>query len=430
MSVRIDCPKCNAVIAWNGTDDIVFCRLCGTRYKMHPRRSSNTQPAFMPPVGRGEVDILTVPNESTIRNRPLLKTYIPNNWRYQCTLAGDRFDVVSNPFVVSVAFLAPDNSAKIVFTGECFYKHFNATPQTAAFQNRLDDLTVSRTPSFLRLKSYMPANAYCDALAGSCGLNGLSVVNTRQPDSTELTKQQNAVQSFLSKGFLNASADWAGKTYSGTAPNGQRMKVYAETRVIQMMKVSQVPTLQMPPLGGMGALFGARMTPQMVAQQRQDIFWDTQYEFTLLAAEAVFDRAYAELQRIMQTLDYLPEMAQARADAMALANNAMMNIAAARSDSMNRMSQTIAETNAYTSNIQHQMIANNAASHDRVANLNSEMIRGVNTYHAHGGVVEASTMYDHVYQNTQNPNLFAAQQGDSFEFGVDFEELPRTNGNY
>ena len=79
----------------------------------------------MPPVGRGQVDWLTVPNESTIRNRPLMKCYLPLNWQYQCSLAGDRFDLVSNPFVISLSLLAPDRSAKIVFTGESFYKHID-----------------------------------------------------------------------------------------------------------------------------------------------------------------------------------------------------------------------------------------------------------------------------------------------------------------
>ncbi len=74
--------------------------------------------------------------------------------------------------------------------------------------------------------------------------------------------------------------------------------------------------------------------------------------------------------------------------------------------------------------------ADNAASHNRVANLNSEMIRGVNTYYGSDGVVEASTMYDHVYQYNQNPDIYAAQVGHYFTPGVDFTELKKTNGDY
>lgn len=421
MPKRINCPKCGAVFIWNESDETAGCLVCGTRYKMHPRER-NSDSAFMPPVGRGKIDVLTVPNESVIANRPILKTYIPKDWRYAVSLAGDRFDLVSNPFVVSLQFLAPDNSAKIVFTGECFYKHINPTPQTAAMQGRLDDMTVSRSPSFLRLRSFVNAGTYCDLLAQSCGLGGLSITKESTPDSAEQAQQQKAVQSFLSKGFLSAQADWAGKTYSGCTPDGAQMKVYAETRIIQMMKISNVQSIQLSRVPGM---FGMRTMPQMVSHQQQDIFWDTQYEFTLLAAEPAFEHAYSELRRIMQTLDYLPAMAQARADSLLIAANAMGNIAMNQAASWDRRSRIIADTNAYTSNIQQQIIADNAASHDRVSAMNSEMIREVNSYNANGGVVEASTRFDHVYQNTRNPEVFAAQIGDSFEFGVDFEELPR-----
>ena len=77
-----------------------------------------------------------------------------------------------------------------------------------------------------------------------------------------------------------------------------------------------------------------------------------------------------------------------------------------------------------------EMMADNAASHNRVANLNSEMIRGVNTYYGSDRVVEASTMYDHVYQHNQNPDIYAAQVGHYFTPGVDFTELKKTNGDY
>ncbi len=426
--IQIKCPKCGSVFVWNGADAVAVCGTCGTNYGMTPRK--NTAPVLMPPVGRGAVDYLTVPGDQIINNRPLLKTYIPKNWNYQCGLLNDRFDLVTNPFVFSVNFAAPDRSAEIVFTAESFYKHFDLTPQTAQFQNRLEDLTVTRTPTFFRLKSYMTSDSYCDALARSCGLSQISVVDTKQADSEELSKQQRIIQNFLSNGYQDAAAGWSGKTYRGISANGQRMMVYAETRVIQLLKTSVVPTMQMSPYG-MGGMFGGmRMMPQMINQERQDIFWDTQYEFVLLATEEAYQRSYAELERIMKTLDYLPGIEDARRDAMQLANNTLMNIANTRADSFARQQQIISNTNAYTSNIHHQMMADNAASHDRSANLNSEMIRGVNTYYANGGIAEASTMYDHVYQNTRDPDIFAAQQGDAFEFGVDFVELRKTNGNY
>lgn len=425
MSNQLICPKCRTPVYFRAGDAFVACPRCGAAFRLHPR--SDARPVLMPPVGRGEEDWLTVPTDTVIANRPLLQCYIPKGWQYQCGLVGDRFDLVGNPFVMSVTFAAPDNSAQIVFVGESFYRHIDYTPQTAMLQNRLDDLTVSRTPSFFRLKTLMQAGGYCDAIAQSFGLQALSVTDEKKPDDAELRLQSETVQDYLQHGFLNAAADWAGKTYQGRSQYGQTLKIYAETRVIQLMKLSTVPTMQMMPAGGM---FGMRMMPQMVNQQRQDVFWDTPYEFSLLATEEAFDAAFAELQRIRQSVKLLPGMEQARAAALSLANNTVMNIAQAQSASFDRRSRIIADTNAYTSDIQHQIISDNAASHNRTANRYSEMLRDVNTYYGSDGVVEASTRFDHVYQNTQYPDLYAAQEGDALQFGVDFEELEQTDGDY
>lgn len=423
MSKQFQCPKCRQLLMWNETDDIIQCPRCAARYKMHPRSHS----VLMPPVGRGQVDLLTVPNESVIGGLPLIKTYIPQNWQYRCSLAGDRFDLVSNPFVMSVTFMSPDRSAKIVFTDESFYKHIEFTPQTAMLQSRLDDMTVSRSPSFFRLRSCVNADTYCDMLAQSCGLERLSVTQQKTLNDNELQKQNALTQKFLANGFINASAEIAGRSYSGYSPNGKNLRIYAETCLIRLAKMSNVSSVQMQP---MPSVFGMRMMPQMVNRQIQEFFWDTQYEFTLLATPNKFDSAYAELQRIMHSLEHLQGMAQARANAMSLANNVQMNIAQNQSASLDRQSKIIADTNAYTSNIQQQIISNNAASHNKTANLYSEMINEVNTYHSTNGVVAASTQFDHVYQNTQYPDLYAAQRGNAFELGIDFEELDKTDGNY
>ena len=425
MSKIIKCPKCHADFKWDSTAEIVECPQCKTRYRLHAKKP--VQPVLMPPVGRGAVDYITVPNESVIRNRPLLKCYIPKGWHYQCALVGDRFDMIGNPFVVSVSFLAPDDSAKIVFTGESFYKHVDLTPQTYNLQNRLDDFTVSRSPSFFRLKTAMSSEEYCDALAESCGLDRLTLIHEKEPDEEETTNQRQAVQRFLSQGFVDANVGWSARTYRGSSGNGQQFRVYSETRVIQLMKISVVQTLQLTRMPGM---FGMRTVPQMVNQQRQDIFWETPYEFTLLAVDGAFERSLEELEKMKKTIDYLPGMEQARADAMALVNNAQMSMAQTQAQSFENQQRIIADKNAHIDNIQQQMIAGNAATHNKVSNMQSEMINEVNVYKGSEGFVQASTSFDHVYQNRQYPDVYAAQVGSGYDFGVDFEELEKSDGDY
>ena len=287
MKRKIECPKCHFSFTWNDEETIVECRQCGTIYRLKP--ANNVPPVLMPGTGRGVVDYLTAPGDRVIANRPILKTYIPKGWEYSCGVLKDRYDLVSNPFVFSICFLSPDHNAKIVFNGESFYKHIDNTPQMSMIQGRLDDLTVSRSPSFRRLRSCMTADEYCDSLVIESGLSRLSLIGESQPDEAEKSVQEKAVKSFILNGFMNGSADWAGRTYSGITQRGIQMKAYAEARVIQLMKLSNVQTMQMMPMGGM---FGMRMMPQMVSQQINEVFWETQYDFMIIAAPSAYDNAY------------------------------------------------------------------------------------------------------------------------------------------
>lgn len=424
MSVRIICPKCNAVINWNGSDKVALCRLCGTKYSMHPKQSRPE--VLMPPVGRGQTDLLTIPNSNEVRGRAILRSYIPKNWKYISGSSPDRYDAVSNPLVPAVAYNSPDGEITVIYKGEAFYKHIDYTPQTAYLQNRLDDILVNRNnPTFLRFRSYVPAANYCDAVVQELKLRTLSVVKEEHADNTEKQRQREILESFRQKGFTDGSAEWIRRTYSGINDRGRKMLVTVETRIISLLRNSVV---QVPQFGG---FFGMGMMPTMTAQQHVERFWDSHYEMVLITPEERYQEGYAEFERINNSIRILPAMGQIRSEILAVVNNSLNQMAVDNMNSMNRRSQIIADTNAYTSNIQHQMISDNAASHNRVANLQSEAIRGVNTYYTNDNrVVEASTAYDHVYQNTQYPNVFAAQEGHSLEFGVDFEELNQTNGDY
>jgi hypothetical protein len=153
-------------------------------------------------------------------------------------------------------------------------------------------------------------------------------------------------------------------------------------------------------------------------------------------------------RRIRDTIEVLPLMEQeiarlreqlmmqvyrddaALSDVMAQANREQMA-------SWDRRQQIVRDASDYGSSVMHQMQQSNAATMDRVNNLRSESIRGGNTYYTQSpgygvpDVVEADVGWDHVYQNTQRPDVFAASTGAApLEFGVDFEELKQTGGDY
>ena len=430
MSVRIVCPKCSAVIMWNERDEITACRLCGAKYKMHPRdrsapNSAESREMFMPPVGRGQTDILTIPSSTEVRGAPVLKSYIPKNWKYLPGTSPDRCDAVSNPIVPSVVYSSPNEEIYVLYKGEAIYKHIDLTPATMQLQNKLDDILINRrNPSFLRMRSYMNCAGYCDSMVQTLPLRNTSLIKEEHASSEEKQRQRTILEDFRRKGFSDGSTEWLRRTYKGTDNTGKSMIAVAETRIVSLIKNT---VMQIPQFGGffpMGMMAG-------MPQQTTERYWDSQYEMLLITPENRYNEALAEFEKINNSIRILPEFNRVRAEIMAVINNSVSQMAMDNMNSMNRRSQIIADTNAYTSNIQHQMISDNAASHNRVANLHSEAIRGVNTYYTNDNrVAEASTAYDHVYQSTQNPNIFAAQQGNSLEFGVDFEELTRTNGDY
>ena len=169
-------------------------------------------------------------------------------------------------------------------------------------------------------------------------------------------------------------------------------------------------------------------------------YWETQYEFLFVSDAGKYEALFPTAQKVNESIQYTDALEQIRQSLLqylqALKNQTAMAIHQQEMASWDRRQQIISDTHHYTMNVMHQMNANTAATHQRVANLHSESIRGVNTYYtAQSGsgvpdVVEADVRWDHVYQNTVDPSLFAASESYWLEPGVDFEPLIRTNGQY
>ena len=420
MSRKLQCPKCQFLILWDEKNSYIKCCNCGAEFKL---RTKSKTPVLMPSTGRGTVDLLTVPNESVICGLPLIKTYIPEKWKYQCGLAGDRFDLAGNPFVVSVIFSAPDNSAEVIFTDECFYKNIEPSPRAYSLQGQLETPANSMSPSFRRLRGIMSADELCDDIAIKTGVNRLSVIKSNDYIDDELTgKLRNIARNYLSMGYVDVSVDIKEKQYKGRFDNGSQASLLCRTAVISMGRITQRSTIQMMPTP---SYFGMTMRPQNVIQTVKEIFWYTPFEFTLLSTAQSFDSSLKEFNKIFKSLEHHEDIEKARNNAMMLANNAQMGMAQASAASFDRQQRIVNETIAHTSNVQQQIIAENSRSHDKISDMNSEMINEQNSFIGSEGTVMASTKYDHVYQNTNDPDIYLVEEGNSFEPGIEFEELKR-----
>ncbi|MCR5235441.1 MAG: hypothetical protein K6E53_16285 [Lachnospiraceae bacterium] len=444
---QILCPRCGATVHWDGYSKIVKCEYCETEYSMHPRDNVRGMQQGMPEYGDGTVVPMTIYGDTMIRDRMFMKAYVPSGWRIT-TGTIERFDMIGTPFVPSFRLDSPDGKTFILFRGACKYKHIEPGIMTQQLQDKLDFGPHNPiSPSYYRLKTYMNAQEYCDHMATTdSGLTGVSLAGEKQADGAELDRQQKISAANRQAGFADVRPEWLRRIYNGRTVSGENMRVVIETRIVLNSRnpLGQVgESLKERAASSSGGFFGNLMgrVAGAVANSMDFRVWEVQYELVMVTPAACYEDMLKEFEKVDETTDYLPEIQAIVAEMNAfienekmrvagVVNNAQMQMAADRAASWDRRRAIIQDKNNYTSNVMHQMMADNAASHNRVANLNSEMIRGVNTYYGSDGVVEASTMYDHVYQHNQNPDIYAAQVGHYFTPGVDFTELKKTNGDY
>ena len=423
--VRLNCQACGAALHWDGAGEIVKCSYCGTEYLIHPRSKRFGGKAEDVYTGRGEVQGIPIVPGNDCSGLCPVESFAPKGWRICARQASDEFygDHVGNPFVAEAEYNAPDSGATVLFRGANLYT----------------DRKLSRVPllkgidvlgSYMRVGTPFTAEQYCDYLlqrdVGAASAKKLRVI---QADEAELARQKTIYDNYASQGFTSVASDFKRVIYEIADRAGKRRTVSVETRVNDVHRGGQ-------PMGG-GGIFGQLMG-QMFAPDEH--YWETQYEFIFVCDAPQFDALFPTAQKINESIQTTDDLERIRQSLMQyiqnLKNQTAMAVHQQEMASWDRQQQIVNDTHNYTMNVMHEMNANTAATHQRVANLHSEAIRGVNTYYTArpgGGVpdvVEADVRWDRVYQNTADPELFAASGSYWLEPGVDFEELKRTNGSY
>ena len=449
------CQQCHAALNWDGQSEIVRCEFCGTRYRMHPRQRQGGSGVR---VGTGEVSEIQT-SQGRYAGHALVRSFIPKGWSVQTNAPEQEMNVLC-PLTIRVEYAAPGGDAVITFTGTRAFRHLEPTPQTVQQQGQLI------LPDRIIGLAYRDAGAVCDGvLQGNPAITDVRVRREEtQPDAWAGAHMQKNLQEFARAGMLNPGGTWVRKTAAVRDSNANAWDKQLEVMVLyaylpvsqgeqmawQMVQQSRA-RLMGTMMGMRGGLLGglmAGMGQQQVQAPQPKLQWAVQYMVETSVRSGSAEPAMEYAQKIRDTIEILPRMAQEIArlrEQMMLQvyqENAAMSDAMARMNrdqmaSWDRKQQIIQGASDYGSNVMHQMQQSNAATMDRVNNLRSESIRGVNTYYTQQpgfgvpDVVEANVGWDHVYQNTQHPDVFAASTGAApLEFGVDFEELKQTNGDY
>ena len=421
--VSLKCTQCGAALHWDGRGDVVTCEYCGAEYLMHPQGEQFRRGNENPYRGKGRVQGIPILPGGDWSGLCPIESYVPENWTIQARQAPDDFygDHANNPYVVQADYESPKHDAHILFRGTNLYT----------------DRKLSRVPllkgidvlgSYLRVASPFSAEQYCDYLVQRdlCPA-AVQRLRVEQADRAELERQQSIRQAYQSQGFQQVNSEWKRVIYAIQDSSGKQKIVSAETRLNDVRR-------------GMaqgGGLFGRYLGQMLSADEH---YWETQYEFLVIADREIYESILPTAQKINESIQTTRDLEQIRQYLLqylqGLKNQTAMAMHQQEMASWDRKQGIINDTQQYTMNVMHEMNANTAATHQRVANLHSESIRGVNTYYTarqdYGvpEVVEAGVNWDHVYQNTNQPDIFAAAENVWLQPGVDYEELRRTNGGY
>ena len=422
--ISLKCQQCGAALHWDGRGKVVRCSYCGAEYLMHPREEKFRK-QINPYKGTGDIQGIPIIQGNDCSRLCPIQSYAPKGWDVCCRQAPDDYygDQMGNPFVVEAEYRSPDRSLFILYRGPNLYT----------------DRKLSRIPlmkqidvlgSYLRIGTPFGAEQYCDYLVQR-DIQPLSgqKIRVEEADAAELDRQRTIYDKYANLGFQQITSEWKRVLYSVMDQTQRRKTVAVETRVNDGHKGQQL-------MSG-GGFFG-QLIGQMFSNDEH--YWETQYEFIVVADEGKYESAFPVIQKINESIREAPDLDRIRQYMIQylqnLRNQSAMAIHQQEMASWNRRQQILQDTHNYTTGVMREMNANTAATHDRVANMHSEMIREVNTYHTASpgygrpDVVEADIRWDHVYQNTNNPDQYVATENIWLDPGVDFEELKRTKGDY
>ena len=448
----LTCTHCCAQMHWNGTDKIIKCEFCGTEYTMHPKeapdsrntvgrtisgesaaqksRSDNDGKRIVD-VGRGRIDYVIIKDEKS--SGPHFSLFIPKGWHVKIDLLvnAKRINVMS-PAPVSVVLEAPEGDALISINSDYAYQHMKESymNQHMQFQSNISDYRVHA--SYMNAARYLEFLMSCDQNIQRYELLSSASQPASQPDAA-FAKRQKEIMVRYHKTFRYADTNWARNSYRVLNVNGNE---YFRTMEVIVNRVSNGP-LDEDTSPGFGQWFLQNLT-----RMQNPILWETHRQVVLTASRERYSEALEYYKQVRDTFNETPQyrafeqflqkfIMQSMAQTQQHIANVQAQMAQDNLNHINRCSDIIRGTNEYTTNVMHQMQSDTSASMDRVRNLQSESIRGVNTYYTNDGRVgEASINWDHVYQSNVNPDSFLFTRDTTFEPGVDFDELNRTNGDY
>lgn len=450
---RLTCKNCRAAMLWDGVSEEIRCASCGTRFRVRPR----TQAQSGITVDRGEVSPIRT-TQGSFAGAALCACYVPQGWKVETNAPEEQANVLV-PLTMQVTMQEPAGKCFLTYGGTQVYQHLDPTPQNAPLQGQ-----IQHPGGYLGL-CYRDALSFCDgAIQANPYIHDVQRVSqAQQPDDFVLPLLQKAVRDATAGGLVECDANWARCVYTCRDSEGRKWVKQLEAMVslgwiplspqeqmmAQMLQQSQAQTAGR--LAMLQARYGGAynaMTLPMAQMPQPKLRWCLHFLIETSAEADCFQQAQALHDRVRASWKTLPALEQQSAqlgqqlqmramqeDQMLAGALGQMN--QAQMASWDRKQGIVNDLTAHSSSVMEQIWQSNDETMQHARNRQSEMLKEVNVYQAKPAFgddparVEADIGWDHIYQNTKDPEVFAASVGAAPpDLGVDFEELQKLDGNY
>ena len=469
---KLQCSNCTAPIEWDGQSEMVICPYCGTKYRMQRASATrNAAPEVLHDcVGRGKVALIPSMLANT-GNACFVSTYVPEGWVIRCGGSPQGYgDPARDGAHITTTIGHPQERAFFIARSGQTVRHVEPSIMNRTGARYLNTAGVMYGTGGGLEGTCRSAAEYEDEMVLEV-LKGASLKLLREEDADESEKKlaEQIISGFSMQGYT-ATVDWKRRYYLVTLPDGKKVNAAAETRIVAYEQGNAGGGMfggfqGMLQNGGMfgglqGMIQNGMKRMQSAFRQR---FWEVQYELLFLANADYAREAWPEFVKVRSSFQYLPAFEQYKAGERQVVMQCINQMAADRAASeqckagimmdaqnhihntMSSMQQSASATNDRVAGMWSDAMRTSGSfgggygqggygsvsSQDAVTNRYSEMIKETNTYYGNdGNVYEASTEFDNIYQGNRDQDSFVGTSDTTWDPGVDFDELKRTDGKY
>ena len=413
---QLICSKCHNAILFNDSLEIVQCNVCGTRFRVKVKGTDGSQQS------KGDCVQQVKAADGRYAGLPVVQAYVPKDWVCQAQVKGVETNIF-NPLLLSLVF----------------------TNNKGEFINYIPELVYNNDPNMIQpcvthpsLMVSMRYNSAVDVCNGMIANSDVREIYFTDKVDEDTEKLANRICSLYTN-TINPGWEWCEVVFENAdkyvITESLVTHVYIPVNPVEMQMYNLLMQSRRP-------LMSLGMLPPVNPPQPQ-LRWCIYYKIIGSFNKENIEFGRQTIRKIRDSYKMVPEferefnrlrenaLAQARQED-AIMGNAMAQMNRDRMRSWERQQNIIRSTNDEINDIMRETRENTSKSMDRVRNMQSESIRGVKTYRdtRHDRIVEADVGWDHVYAGRQEGDYAASKGQAPLDFGVDYEELEETKGDY